>query len=238
MADEPNDTKPARVLDDLAQLRRRARVARRSYWFPLVAFGVLTVAATPLYGQRLPTCATAGACGFPGDSASGLFGTTFLDRSSWIAAYWLVAMPAGYLATVWYYRRHASRSGVAGSVLPFAWLGLGLLLACLVGWLLAFPFPVFLTTFHGTLPILILALGLMLLAWLERSPGLGAFAVCFLALALVVNLYDVENLIGDLAIYHNGAFSNLPNIVLPGLVLLTAGAAFRLSAARSRARQS
>lgn len=239
MADDAHETEPARVMREIRRLRQRARVARRSYWFPLVTFGVLTVAASPLYVQGRPHgCPKGSACAMAGDPVHGLFGTMFLGHSRWIAAYWLVAMPAGYLATAWYYRRHARRSGVEGSALPFAWLGLGLLLACLVGWLLAFPFPYFLPTFHGTLPILVLAVGLMTLAWLERSPGLGAFAACFLALALVVNLYNVENLLGDLGLHDTGSLSGLPNILLPGIVLLLAGAAFRLAAARSAFRLS
>ena len=37
------------LLGDLSRLRRRTRLARHGYWFPLVLFGVLGCAAAPLY---------------------------------------------------------------------------------------------------------------------------------------------------------------------------------------------
>ena len=47
---------------------------------------------------------------------------TYADGSSmavfggwWVSLYWLVAVPLGYLACVRFFRRHAERTGVAGS---------------------------------------------------------------------------------------------------------------------------
>ncbi len=39
------------LLGEMEALRRRARVTRHGYWFPLVLFGVLTCASVPFYIQ-------------------------------------------------------------------------------------------------------------------------------------------------------------------------------------------
>ena len=47
---------------------------------------------------------------------------------------------------------------------------------------------------RGLTPLLTIALSLLVLAWAERSEPLGIFAVFFVALALLANLYDLSNL--------------------------------------------
>src|SRR2546422_996668 len=47
---------------------------------------------------------------------------------------------------------------------------------------------------RGLTPLLPVAVGVGVLAWTERSRALGAFAIGFLGLAILVNLYDLENL--------------------------------------------
>jgi hypothetical protein len=73
-------------------------------------------------------------------------------------------------------------------------------------------------------PLVLIGLGLCVLAWGERSTGLAAIATGYLALAVVVNLYKLSNVLSRLHWSVSPAASSLPNVVLPALVLLLSGA--------------
>jgi hypothetical protein len=203
---------------------RRTRAARRGFWFPLVLFGVLVIAATPWYRTPTPACG-AGLC------------TISRAGDVWAATlYWLVAGGIGYAITVGYYRWHAARVGVAGRVWPYIATGVGLLavtVACTPGvdngllrgpWQNLAPFEVL----HGMMPLLAVALGLFVLARLERSLPLMVFAAFFLAVSLVANLYDVQNLTAQVGWIPSDQWHLLPNLWLAGLTLLLGGLGFGL----------
>ena len=71
-----------------------------------------------------------------------------------------------------------------------------------------------------------MAVGLWALAWAERSGALAVIAAVYTATALLASLYNVENLLFRLG--WNPAPGDwdltLPNVLLPALVLLAAGA--------------
>jgi hypothetical protein len=83
-------------------------------------------------------------------------------------------------------------------------------------------------TIRGTFPFLIVAAGLWVLAWAERSRGLGIVALAYTATAVLASLYDIENVLFRLG-WHPSPdqwkLTSLPNVALPALVLLVAGAA-------------
>jgi hypothetical protein len=81
-----------RALREVDALRRRTLSRRRSTWYPLVLFGVLSLGA-------------AVACEAGGDRA--------------VALYWALAGPAGGIATGAYAYRRSLRVGVAPSPLPY-----------------------------------------------------------------------------------------------------------------------
>jgi hypothetical protein len=95
---------------------------------------------------------------------------------------------------------------------------------------------------RGYAATLIVAVGLIALARVERSPVLTGIAAGYTAAALLANLYNVENLLFRLGwdpwIAHpdQARFTPLPNLLLPGLVLLLAGAATGLAALVHRRR--
>jgi hypothetical protein len=142
-----------RALREVDDLRRRALSERRSTWFPLVLFGVLALGA-------------AVACE-AGD-----------DRT--IARYWMVAGPAGGIATGAYAYRRSLRTGVAASPLPY----LATAMAILVGASLAGA----LTTgsARATAPYLVVALGYLVFAWLDRHPVAAVAAAVALVAAVTV----------------------------------------------------
>lgn len=159
------------VLDDLVQLREAVRADRHAFWFPLLVFGLLVAAAAPLYAVVAPInsiCVESCSSGILGD-----------HRLPWLYAlgggvlglYWVFAFAAGSASTAvwysWYGLMTGVRSRVADSVL--AWfLGIVLLLALpTIAFGLGYQLR-YMTERHLAAP-LILGVGLLALAWMERS---------------------------------------------------------------------
>ena len=232
-------------IDDVSELRSRTRRARRGLWFPLILFGLVILASTPLYVNPTitPTAAfltpdvpsspstftgNGGDSGLLGFSPGGMFSFSPLM----VTVFWLVAGPLGYVLTAGFYLLQARRRGVATSIRAYVLTGLGLFAL-----LVAISTPLIPVPVHGNLlvrgltPLLAVALGLFVLARVERSWALLAFAVPFLALCVTANLYDMENVV-----YRLGLSSAGPevNVIVVGSVLLLAGVGFGLAAVRQR----
>jgi hypothetical protein len=80
---------------------------------------------------------------------------------------------------------------------------------------------------RGTFPFVIIAAGLWVLAWAERSRALAVIAAVYTATALLSSLYNIENVLFRLGWNPSGSdwsLTSLPNVLLPALVLLAAGA--------------
>jgi hypothetical protein len=189
----------------------KARVgAPRPGYLPIchVVHGVVSLPCTP---------ATSGAPYFP----SGI--TTTSPRA--IAIYWLIALPLAYvIVAVWAYRR-ALRRGVATSMVAYAVAG-GALVALLVlagilngTWDSAGQ----LTSIgsRGLAPLFVVALGLLVLAYRERSRAMWAFSAVFLGYVIVINLYDIDNLTArlgltvgpEVGVFLGGVFTLLAGVV-------------------------
>jgi hypothetical protein len=143
---------------------------------------------------------------------------------------WLVGLPLIYLGCAAYWR---SRVVVGGCIRRHRWpwvvTGLGLLCAevqplfaplSLIGVRPAFGVGPAADLFvRGTAPVLTVAVALPVLAWVERSRGLGVFSISFLGLALTVNLYNTENLLGSAGPAWGSAFG----VVITASALVAAG---------------
>jgi hypothetical protein len=239
---------PAELLGDLGTLRRRARAARHGYWFPLVLFGLLTCVSAPFYVGQDDLAATgpgstgpvavAGSTGPP--PLPFLGGYAPVSGQRFLGYYWLAALLGGLLLTLLWYRWHGRRAGVAtpargyiASTAVLTALAVALpLLARLnsAHWLrpLAGLWPGDLVM-RGTFPFVIIAFGLWVLAWAERSRALALIAALYTGSALLSSLYDTENILFRLGWSPSSAaqwsLTSLPNVLLPALVLLAAGAA-------------
>lgn len=226
------------LLQEMRVLRRRTRAARHAYWFPLVLFGVLTCASVPFYlHQGVPS----GQAGQPGLQLPVLGGHPGFLVQHHLGYYWLAALLSGLLLTLLWYRWNARRVGLQtparGYVITVAVLTvLALAVPPLsqlrsphqLSWLqhLQVLWPGDLVV-RGTFPFVIIAAGLWALAWAERSRALAGIAVIYTGTALLASLYDIENLLFRLG--WNPApgqwdLTSLPNVLLPALVLLAAGA--------------
>jgi hypothetical protein len=237
----------ADLLGEMKALRRRARAARHAYWFPLVLFGLLTLASAPFY--ILPDHPARGAF-----AASGAFPMPVLGGMSGIAVngylgyYWLAALLAGVLLTLLWYRWNARRAGLQtptrAAVLTVAVLTVLAvvipLLSQVLNWLgfLGVLWPGDLVM-RGTFPFVIIAVGLWVLAWAERSRALAVIAAVYTATALLSSLYNIENVLFRLGWNPSGrewSLTSLPNVLLPAIVLLAAGTAAFTAQRRRRSR--
>ncbi len=224
MTHDSAESGPAGLLTEVRRLRHEARSDRHAYWFPLVLFGLLTCASVPFY--ILPARSSAGL--IRNVSALDAFGAFRPGWQGYLAYYWLVALLAGLALTWLWYRRRGRRAGLVTSARSYVIAG-SVLVLLTIGLSLASLLPGDLIL-RGTFPFVIIGLGLWVLARAERSWGLLAVAAVYTAAALVASLYDVENVLFRLGWnpFQTGGFQarliDLPNVLLPALVLLLAGA--------------
>ena len=230
----------AALLADMKELRRRARTARHAYWFPLVLFGLLTCASVPFY--VLPGSPAGDTGAVSGESPLpilGGYGGFTVQRS--LGYYWLAALLGGLLLTLLWYRWNARRVGLATPARGYLVTTAVLTVLALVipplsqvrspGWLswlqhLSVLWPGDLVL-RGTFPFLIIAAGLWVLAWAERSRALTVIAAVYSATALLASLYNIENVLFRLGWNPSGndwSLTSLPNVLLPAFVLLATGA--------------
>jgi hypothetical protein len=225
---------PAELLGEVRSIRRKARLARHAYWFPLVLFGLLTCASVPFYLPPPMTRSGTYPAGPPGPSflQSGYLGGFGLESYRGTAYYWLGAMLLGIAATVLWYRWRGNRVGLRTPARGYLIAGLIIVALALliplagrgggVGLLLIMPGDL---VIRGTFPFVLIGLGLCFLAWAERSVGLTVIAVAYLAVALLASLYDIENVFYNwFGWYLTATESALPNVLLPALMLLLSGA--------------
>ncbi|MDR2983684.1 MAG: hypothetical protein LBV34_02475 [Nocardiopsaceae bacterium] len=221
-APEGRDT-PGIMLSEVSRLRSEARSTRHAYWLPLVIFGLVIVGSAPFYVEPAPSRS-----GFVSASGAVIPGFSPLvggGGQSDAFIYWLLAIGAGlYLTSLWY-GRHARRVGLVtrarGLVMAGVIVGALLLVLPTVHLL-----PGYLVI-RGTVPFLIIAAALLVLARAERSPALTVIAVVFTGSAVLASLYDIENVLFRLGWNPTAAqwrLTSLPNIFLPALVLLVSGA--------------
>jgi hypothetical protein len=95
----------AGVLRQVESLQRQTRVLLRAFWFPLVVFGAITLASTPVQ---------------------------WLWAGGAVGIYWALAGPLGGVGVGWYYRSRALRLGLSQPVLPYVVTAIGILLGAFI----------------------------------------------------------------------------------------------------------
>jgi hypothetical protein len=229
------------LLAEVAVLRRRARSVRHADWFPLVVVGVLTCASIPFYQQPGPP-AGGPANGFIVGTQPGL-SLPFLGGSGlvrgYLGYYWAAALAGGLVLTLLWYRWHARRVGLQTpsggylvTMVVLAGLAIGIPLLSQVHSPHSLRFLGHLRALwpgdlvmRGTFPFVIIAVGLLVLAWAERSRALTVTAAIYAGVSVVASLYDISNLTARLGWILAPPQQSLPNVLLPGLILLITGTA-------------
>ncbi|GAB2822836.1 hypothetical protein GCM10027176_28950 [Actinoallomurus bryophytorum] len=234
MTDEsiPSADMAQQVLAATDQLTRRVRQAQRGTWFPLALLGLVVVAAAPFYrlGRHTVTCD-------PVLGARG--GVEIIDRGACIqvvgwpsGVYWILALVLAYAAIAAFYVSRARSRGVGSRVLPYVGSGIaaGLVFGVASAWTpqlklggLSPAGPVAI----GLIPLVAISLALFVLARVERSWAVLAFAVGYLAVALLA--YGIRT---GPAWGLPVTWGFLPSLLFAGGVLLLGGAGFGLAERR------
>ena len=179
---------PQQLLSRSRELTDRVRKAQRATWFPLVVFAAVTLAATPVYryGHYGRTCRTVG---------SQPTGKVCSVYSAAGFVYWPIALVLGYVAIAAFYLYRSRARGVGTRVQPYVIAGIAIaaLLTSVSLWAAHHP-PlgeynivgvhvggVQLASLWGLAgPAYAIGLGLLVLAWAERSRALLVFAAGYL----------------------------------------------------------
>jgi hypothetical protein len=173
--------------DEADRLRRRTRLARRGYWFPMLAFGLLVLGCLPYFRPRSGSSTTMYSSFHP---ALSLVAGGNSGNPSRLAVYWLIGAPVAYFLSAAFYRFRARRVGVSTSTKVFVAVGLGLLLLLVVLSAVGMALPGRDTAQRGLLPLITFGVGFCVLAWAERSWALGVFSALFLGLTVTVNVFS------------------------------------------------
>lgn len=221
----------ARWLSNARALRKRVRVEALPSWFSLLVFGCVVCAAVPLYMLASHPAP-------PGVSFQEIELAFFggVQPAWYVSLYWMMAIPAGYVLSALFYRRHANALGVRDRSRPFTATGLALFGGLL---LLYSPFglkgpwswtPGNLLV-RGLLPLLAISLALASLAVIARNVSMGLFTAGFVGLTLMANLYNMENLVFRLGWTPSSdlqwQFSTYVGLTVCGIALLfAAGVSF------------
>jgi hypothetical protein len=218
-------------------LRTKTHRVRRVRGFPLVVFGALVLGATPLYWQSVQVCPGGRSCGdvTVAPSLGTVVGLQPGGGSAWVSLYWFCALAIGLIVTAYFYRLRARQSEVDVRAWPVALAGAvvcALLVASSPGVLRDRRLPSWITLsdlhLRGTTPLLVLAIVIVGLALVERSWALGAFSAVFVFFALLANLYDLDNLVTRLGWWLTPQATSIPNVAIPGVVLVVGGVVFAL----------
>lgn len=167
------------LLADTHSIRDRTRASMQALWFPLVLFGLLSLAS-------------AGVSWRSGGEALGIF--------------WLIAAPVGIVATSIYYRRSEHRIGLETPVLP-AVVGVAvIIIGCFgtgfLGGALDAP------RLSAAGPPLAISAGYLIFAWVNRRAWLAAtaFALAALDVALVAAGASADTMATVLSAAYGTAF--------------------------------
>jgi hypothetical protein len=224
---------PGRLHDELRALGDRTSAAARGYWLPLLLFGALICGSLPLY-ERLgspsrPAGLVPGSCrGTVNQPCHESVVAVHLTVVTALGYYWQLAIPAGVVLIVLWYRWRGDRVGLRTPARGF--LITGLVLAELV---LLVPLlvgqsgsPTLLRLIHDTHqagPLVILAALLWVLAWAERSTPLAVATAVYLVAVLVVSPFDNGGIGGATGAPDLGLTELRMLGLLPALILLAAG---------------
>ncbi|MEV1012263.1 MULTISPECIES: hypothetical protein [unclassified Micromonospora] len=228
----PQADGPRELLAAVRDLTRQVQVAQRGTWFPLLVLAVVTLAAIPVYRYApyldvFDTCRSR-----PGH-------TVCMAPNPAELGYWTVALVLAYVAIAGFYVRQSRRRGVGTPIRPYVVVGVALavLMAAVSIWLTFHPLlpvpadpfstdPVKIEVGPATWlvnglasPVAVIALALMVLAWVERNWALLAYSLVYLVIVMVQ---------GGQVIHSTSSWFFLPHLLLAAALLLLGSAAFAL----------
>jgi hypothetical protein len=239
---------PARLLSDLHTLQSRAGITGRGYWLPLLLFGALICESLAFYEILRPAAHGIGIVPRPlprhpghctvivNHQCKAIIGSghvqgvaAHITVVTALGYYWQLAIPAGVVLTVLWYRWRGDRVGLRTPALGFLITGIVLAELVLLVPLLAGQSGSLTGLMHDTRhagPLVIIAVLLWVLAWAERSRPLAVIAAGYLVIALVVSRFTDGGIAGGTTGAADVSLASLRLLgLLPAAFLLIAGLA-------------
>lgn len=169
----------ADTLRHIERLRHGTRATLASFWFPLVLFGGLTLASAAVAWRAWGPA---------------------------VGAYWALAGPLGGLVTAAYYWRRERALGLEGPWVPHALTGAGIVVGCFLAAGLGQALDS--ETAIAVAPALVVSVGYLVFAWLDRSAVLAAVAAALAAAAaaLAATSIDARDLAAIVALLYGATF--------------------------------
>jgi hypothetical protein len=213
---------PDELLSGTRRLTLRVRQAQRGTWFPLLLFGVITLASAPLIlsSRNVVDCRVLS------------HGRVCLAFSPWSYVYWPLASVLGYAVVAVFYLHRARRRGIGTRVRPYAFAGV-ITAAAATGvslWLVlrpaaggyppAAPSSATELLYRLVSPEAGIGLALLVLAWVERNSALLLFGLAYLVIACSGWMQDHRSLPGFL-------------LAVTGAMLIAGGIGFALAERRT-----
>ncbi|WP_029137554.1 hypothetical protein [Nakamurella lactea] len=196
------------VLNDAEFARSRLRADRPSPAIPLLLLAAVVI------GGIAMTFIQAGPTSF-----------YFADPAR--LTYWVVASLAAYLVMILIARRQGHRRGIWVDRSPLALAGAAALLVAVVivmSWLAPGDLLI-----RGNVPVLALAVGVLVWAMLENRPGLWILSTALVPLALLANLYNMENILYRMGVPSFAYAEQIANLGAVAVVLLVGAGAFAVA---------
>lgn len=153
----------AETLQEIERVRTKTRAKLRTFWFPLLVFGSLTVASTAVI---------------------------VLAGAPAVGVYWAVAAPLGAIVTRRYYQRRENALGLEGRGAPYVATGIGMMVGCFLAGALGEELVSSVMAMVG--PSLVVSAGYLVFAYLDGSFPLAGVAVALAAAALGLQATDLD----------------------------------------------
>lgn len=212
----------SKVLDDVDGARARSWADRPSPAIPLTLLALVVTGALVV-----ALAVRAAAVVVPSDSQPEFSMVAPPPSGGWLRLiYWIAASAIAYLLAIWIARRQGYRSGVWVDRRPLVVAGLAALLVAtvVVIWWLG---PADLT-FHGNVPLLAIAVGIVAWAVREQRPGLWVAAAVIVPLTLLAIGYHMGNMLFRLGVPDFEGAGEVANLGAVALALFVAAAVFGL----------
>jgi hypothetical protein len=225
---------PHELLSATRELTRRVRTTQRGTGFPLLVLGAITLLAAPFerYGHVVRTCES--------NHPAGTYVCSLYP--SWLFVYWPIALTLAYVAIAAVSIRRSFQRGVGTRIKPYVIAGivLALALTAITLWIAHNPTAhqaflggrrvgsTELSTYLLRLvsPQAAIGLALLVLARIERSWALLAFALGYLV--IIVGALDF-----GWVIPRSSHWVFLPHVIITGGVLILGGIYFLLAERRT-----
>jgi hypothetical protein len=225
---------PHELLSATRELTRRVRTTQRGTGFPLLVLGAITLLAAPFqrYGHVVRTCES--------NHPAGTYVCSLYP--SWLFVYWPIALTLAYVAIAGVSIRRSLQRGVGTHIKPYVIAGivLALALTAITLWIAHNPTAhqaflggrrvgsTELSTYLLRLvsPQAAIGLALLVLARIERSWALLAFALGYLV--IIVGALDF-----GWVIPRSSHWVFLPHVIITGGVLILGGIYFLLAERRT-----